>query len=293
MEQTVATVNGVPILARDLRTTMQSLASEQFKANLNSVPPEAHAELREMGLSRLIARELIFQAALAEGEVASFEEVEAEKNRILRQMGSPRDFWERLDAGGMDEASFLRMLRKDVTVERKTSRRLDEIPDPDEQTIRDFFHEHADKLKSPVQVRVRHILLPDNPPQSDAVEASARKLLATATPENFADLARQHSICPSAPGGGDLGFVRHEDLEPAFADAAFQMPVGEIGGPVRTPFGLHLLLIEERRMPAPLTLEQARPNIIKYYKREQASSLLDAWVEELRQSAVIEILLSR
>jgi len=285
MEQTAATVNGVPILARDLRTTMQSLASEQFKTDLSNVPSEAHAELREMALSRLIARELIFQAALAEGEVASIDEIEAEKNRILRQMGSPQDFWDRLEAGGMDEAAFLRMLRKDVTVDRKTSQRLAEIPDPDEQTIRAFFREHADKLKSPVTVRVRHLLLADGP----HAESSVRKLLTMATSENFAELAKQHSVCPSAPGGGDLGYVRHEDLDPAFAEAAFQIPVGEVGGPVRTPFGVHLLLVEDRRMPAPLTLEQARPNIIKYCKRAQASGLLDGWVEELRQAATIEI----
>jgi parvulin-like peptidyl-prolyl isomerase len=282
-------VNGVPISATDLQTTMQSLASEQFKARLEDVPDEARVDLREMALSRLIARELLYQEALKEGIVATVDDIEAEQNRILRQMGHPRDFWDRLQAAGMDQASFMRMLRKDVTVDRMTARKLTEVADPDEQAIRAFFREHAEKLQSAPQVRVRHILLPVDPGQPEAAEALARELLATARPANFAELASQHSSCPTAAGGGDLGYVRREDLDPTFADAAFQMPVGEVGGPVRTPFGYHLLLVEDRRSPAPLTLEEARPNIIKYCRREDGSRLLDAWVQTLRRRAAIEI----
>ncbi len=288
MGEVVARINGVPIAAADLHTTMQSLASEQFRTPLENVPDEARPELREMALSRLIARELIYQYALNQGIVASPEAIEAEKNRILRQMGNPNDFWARLDAAGMDEISFLRMLRKDVTVDQVTADKLAEIPDPDEETIRRFFSQHAEKLRSPVQVRVRHILLPIDPDQPAAAEAAAGELLAIANCANFAELARQHSICPTAAGGGDLGYVRREDLDPTFAEAAFQLPPGEIGGPVRTPFGVHLLLVEDRRNPAPLTLEQARPNIISYCRREEGSRRLDLWVETLRKQASIQ-----
>jgi peptidyl-prolyl cis-trans isomerase C len=289
MVEAVARVNGVPISATDLQTTMQSLASEQFRSRLEDVPDASRGDLRDMALSRLIARELLYQYALSEGIVASDEEIEAEQNRILRQMGQPQDFWDRLAAAGMDQASFLRMLRKDVTVDRVTARKLDEIPDPDEEEIRAFFRDHTAKPQSPVQVRVRHILLPVDPEQPQAAENLARELLATAGPDNFAELARQHSSCPTAAGGGDLGYVRHEDLDPTFADAAFQMAVDEVGGPVRTPFGYHLLLVEDRRNPAPLTLEEARPNIIKYCRREEGSRLLDAWVQTLRRQATIDI----
>ena len=78
-----------------------------------------------MALERLIARELIYQAALAEGIVADDASVEAEVSRILRMMGNPENFWSRLAERGMDEASFLRMVRKDVTVDQMTSRKLE------------------------------------------------------------------------------------------------------------------------------------------------------------------------
>jgi len=288
MDQTVATVNGTPILERDLQTTMQSLASEQFKSRLEDLSEEAAAELKQAALERLIARELIYQAALEQGVVAADEEIEAEIARIQRQMGNPQDFWKRLESGGMDQASFLRMVRKDVTVERMNAGLLEKIPDPDEQDIRDFFSRHADQVKSPVTARIRHLLLPCETGREAEVEAAARELLASTEADNFAAVAKRHSACPSAAGGGDLGFVRAEELDPGFAETAFQLPVGEVGGPVRTPFGYHLLLVEEKRNPAPLTLETARPAIVKYLKRLEASRRLDEWVKKLREKAILD-----
>ena len=73
MSDVIATVNGTPIDSKALGAAMQGLAQEQFHATLAEVPEENHAELREMALERLVARELIYQAALAEGFVASKE----------------------------------------------------------------------------------------------------------------------------------------------------------------------------------------------------------------------------
>lgn len=268
---------------------MQSLASEQFKTRLEDLDKDAEADLRQMALDRLIARELIYQAALEQGIVAADADIESEIARILRQMGNPKDFWQRLQAGGMDEASFLRMVRKDVTVDRMNAHLLEALAEPDEAQIKDFFSRHADKIKSPVTVRVRHLLLPCEAGREGEAEAAARELLASARPDNFAELAKQHSVCPSAAGGGDLGFVRAEDLDQGFAEVAFQLTAGEVGGPVRTPFGYHLLLVEERRQPAPLTLEAARPNIIKVLKRQEMSRSLENWVEKLKAKAVIDL----
>ncbi len=290
MTQTIATVNGSPITEQDLQTTLQSLASEQFKMRYEEVPDGSREALRQMAVERLIARELMFQAAMAEGVVASPADVEAETQRILRQMGSPEDFWKKLAAAGIDEDLFARMVRKDVTVEQMTARIIEQIPEPTEIEIKQFFNDHTDKLKSPPKVRVRHILLPGDPNLQEASEKIIAELRTVATQENFAELARQHSVCPSAAGGGDLGFVRHEDLDPAFAEAAFQLPVGEVGGPIRTPFGLHLLLVEEKRIPAPLTLDEARSNIVTFCKRAAASRRLDEWVQGLRRVATVELI---
>jgi len=289
MDQLIATVNGSPIDEKALNAAMQSLAREHFHATLDEVPAESHEELRAMALERLIARELIFQAALAEGVIADDAAVEEESARILRMMGNPADFWKRLADRGMDEATFLRMVRKDVTVDQMSVRRCREIEAPGEDEIKEFFYAHPGQLRGHERVRASHILLPVDPEDPEKSLEHAKTVKLKAIQGDFAETAKAHSICASAPGGGELGFFRREDVDPNFADAAFSQGVDEIGEPVRTPYGYHLIKITEREIPAPPTLEEARDKIIVFLKQAASSSLLEEWVASLRQGAEIVI----
>ena len=65
--------------------------------------------------------------------------------------------------------------------------------------------------------------------------------------KNFADLAKQHSQCPSGQDGGNLGEFGNGDMVPEFDAVVFgDHPVGEVSEPVKTQFGYHLLLVETR-----------------------------------------------
>jgi len=286
----IATVNGVPIDDKALAAAMQGLAQEQFHATLEDVPETEHAGLREMALERLIARELIYQAALAQGVVATQEEIDAEKARIVRMAGNPKDFWSRLAERGMDEAAFVRMVRKDVTADLMSARRLENLPDPVQEEIESFFHRHSDQLRRPERVRASHILFPIDPQDPDQASRLAEEVRALAKEGDFGTPAQKFSSCPSAPGGGDLGLVRRQELDPTFSEAVFSAVVGEVIGPVRTPFGLHLIKVSERDLPGLPTLEESRTRIIDLLKRIKGGELLSAWVEELRQEAQIVIL---
>lgn len=60
--------------------------------------------------------------------------------------------------------------------------------------------------------------------------------------EDFAELARLHSDCPSGEGGGDLGRFSFDDMVPEFSEAAFSLEEGEITAePVETVFGYHVI----------------------------------------------------
>ena len=63
---------------------------------------------------------------------------------------------------------------------------------------------------------------------------------------SFADLASQHSLCPSGQQGGALGEFSQGQMVPEFDQVVFNEEVGKVHGPVKTQFGYHLVLIESR-----------------------------------------------
>ena len=63
---------------------------------------------------------------------------------------------------------------------------------------------------------------------------------------DFAEIARQHSSCPSGQQGGNLGEFGPGQMVPEFDQVVFSAPVGELQGPVKTQFGFHLLEVTER-----------------------------------------------
>jgi peptidyl-prolyl cis-trans isomerase C len=63
---------------------------------------------------------------------------------------------------------------------------------------------------------------------------------------DFADLAKQHSSCPSGQRGGDLGEFGPGMMVPEFDKVVFSADVGTVQGPVKTQFGYHLLEVTSR-----------------------------------------------
>lgn len=63
---------------------------------------------------------------------------------------------------------------------------------------------------------------------------------------DFAEVARQHSTCPSGRRGGELGEFSPGMMVREFDEVVFSAPVGEIQGPVKTQFGYHLIEITAR-----------------------------------------------
>lgn len=103
------------------------------------------------------------------------------------------------------------------------------------------------------EISARHILLRTptdaTDAQRDSVRQDAEALRARAAAgESFDALAREHSQDPgSAVRGGDLGFFSRGRMVQPFEEAAFQLQPGEISPVVETPFGFHVIVVDERR----------------------------------------------
>ena len=141
---------------------------------------------------------------------------------------------------------------------------------PEEAAARSYYEAHKSESD---RVRARHILvrasgspLPVKPGQKDLTEAEAlaraqelRKRIQGGA--DFIELAKTESDdTTSGANGGDLDFLRRGQTMPGFEEAAFDLKVGAVSEPVKTPLGFHLIKVEARESKS---FEELRPEIEK------------------------------
>ncbi|HEX6924389.1 MAG TPA: peptidylprolyl isomerase [Longimicrobiaceae bacterium] len=142
-----------------------------------------------------------------------------------------------------------------------------------------------------VEVRARHILLrppPEaTPEQRDSVRALAESLRQRAQQgEDFAELARQYSQDGSAQRGGDLDYFGRGRMVAPFEEAAFALQPGEISEVVETPFGYHVIKVEDRRQPE---LGDQKEDFRQYLVQRAQQEAETAYMDSLSQAAGVEI----
>jgi hypothetical protein len=140
-------------------------------------------------------------------------------------------------------------------------------------------------------VRARQILIawPNAAPAAlkDSVRALARSLRTRIADgrEDFGALARAHSQDPgSAASGGELGTIRRGQLLPALDSALFSLEPGVVSQPVESPYGVHLIRVDERVVP---TVEQFGADLLNR-RAAEAESLFIAGLEVRASVAIMD-----
>ncbi|MFQ5785499.1 MAG: peptidylprolyl isomerase [Alphaproteobacteria bacterium] len=147
-----------------------------------------------------------------------------------------------------------------------------------EEMVRAHYDAFIAETPPQEEIRARHILL-------DSEEAAKAVILRLSDGADFAELAKESSIGPSAPRGGDLGYFTRSTMVPEFAEAAFALAVGEVSpAPVKTQFGWHVIKIEDRRTAAPPTFEEVGEKMNNEVTEQVVRKLMD----KLREVATIE-----
>ena len=140
------------------------------------------------------------------------------------------------------------------------------------------------------QTHARHILIKTSEVVSDA---DARRRLADLRERvvqggaSFAELAKQHSGDISASKGGDLGWIYPGDTVPEFEQAMDALKPGELSQPVQSPFGWHLILVEERRVQD-VSDERKRAAARNALRERKSDEAYQDWLRQLRDRAYVE-----
>jgi peptidyl-prolyl cis-trans isomerase C len=276
-----AIVNGEPIPVAEIDAVLATRPAELFPI------PEAHKrQIRLEILDRLIAEKLMKQFIAKSGVTVDAAEIQHQMDALT----------EAQKANGKNLADYCRETRQSEAQLRASIQNMLQFfqyarHQATDSELKKYFlayHEYFEK----VTVRCSHIVLRVPVNATDAERQAARQKLLdlrkciVEAKVSFADAARDHSQCPSAPKGGDIGYItRKWMVEEPVARAAFFLKKGELSEIVETEYGLHLLTVTDRTPAVAVPFETCIDDVRDCYIEDLRQRLLT----DLRKSAKIEI----
>lgn len=169
-----------------------------------------------------------------------------------------------------------------------TALRKEPVP---EDALKALYEAHADEYTIPESRRVSHILIAV-PEGSTDTERMAKKKEAEELLErlragaSFAAFAKQYSQDPgSAAHDGELGVVTKGMFDPAFDEAVFSAPKGQVVGPVETAFGYHLILVTNIEPQQKEPLDKVRQALSDEWYADETAKRYDADMKDLADQA--------
>ena len=250
----------------------QKITRAEFDAKVESTP-QAKGVLNQMAQTILID-----QYARDNHVTVPDADVKKKEDEIKARYPAGQ-FEQILKTQNLSEADVQRILRQQLIVEKAVAPQI-KISDADVIAYLDKNHASLD---TPAQARARHILVPDLT-TAQQVEA---KLKAGA---KFEDVAKQYSTDPSTKDkGGELGLFAKAQMVPAFSNAAFSQPIGAIGAPVKSPFGWHVIQVEERKPATVATMANSADKIRLLLTQQQENVQIPQFLNTLKAKANIQI----
>ncbi|MEA2665865.1 MAG: foldase protein PrsA, partial [Candidatus Eremiobacteraeota bacterium] len=250
----------------------QKISRADFDHKLESSPAARQT------LTQLVQQDLIDQYAKDKNVTVSQAEIDKDESDIKAKY-PPGQFENILKQQGLTEQDVQNILRQQLILKKAVAPQV-KISDADVKAFYDKNHAQFDK---PEQVRARHILVAD--------QNKAKEILAALKSGGKWDaLAKQYSTDPSTKDkGGELGFFGRGQMVPQFQDAAFGAKVGQIVGPVKSPFGYHVIQVEEKKPATKATYASVEKQIRDQLTSQQQSQQIPAFLQQLRSTAKIDV----
>jgi len=243
------------------------ITADEFEASLNSLPAETKKtystpEGKEKFLEELIHQKLLIREAERLGI--------PERKEVVQQIKDA--------TAQIIIIHLINELKRNVKVTEAEARK--------------YYEDHIDEFRTVDQVRVRHILIrpasPDSEAEAKAREKAEKVLELIRNGADFGTVARQISEDKaSGQKGGDLGYLMRDQMEPEVAKLVFSMNPGEVGGPVKTSLGYHILKLDEKKLGDQIEFERVENKARDRALLEKQAKVTGELLETLKKNVKI------
>ena len=291
LDRIVAIVNNEVITWSELR----SVISLEAKSFLDKVPEgnknEAMKELEKDFLNTLIDMKLQLQEARQKGLDLNNTEIDNAISDIKKKYNlTDEALLHSLEAEGMTFEVYRERLGEQIMVSKLVNFEVKANIIISDREVAEYYEENKDKLGSAEKLRIRQIYfaMPKDQSKKSIMEARAQEVIARLNKgEDFSNLAGELSEDESRKFGGDLGYISRGSVLKEVEDAAFALKIGEVSKPFWSPFGLHIVKLEERIEGE--GFDKVKDKIKETLFEKAFESKYLKWKSGLKEKAFIEI----
>ena len=261
LDSIAAVVNDGVVLTSELKIEIQQIVA-RLEAQGTQVPPMS--QLAPQILERLVIRRIQLQRAERIGMQIPDETLNIALADIAERNGvSLSDLPDMLRREGIDYANYRMEMRDQLIVEQLRQRDVIGGINVTPRELEDYLERQAGRANRNVEFKLSHILISTSanadPENVATAEKRAWEIYERATNgDPFVELAIAYSDGQQALDGGDMGWRKGEELPTLFADIVPGLEIGQVGEPIRSASGFHLVRLDDRRGAEPIMESQTR-----------------------------------
>lgn len=262
-----------------LREFSESLARELRELDSLSAKDSASIEkAKEKIVREFTLQSLILDFAKSKDIEVSEDDLDKEVNKVRGSYPDDLSFRKELANKNLSFQFWRENIRLRL-IEKKVFAKLSEnSKNISEDELKTYYESRKEFFKHKERVLLRQILLNDEA-KADFLKEELLKR------KSFEDFAKRYSIAPEAKEGGLMGWVERGSLD--FVEIVFSKPTEALYGPIRSPYGFHIMKVEKRSPSGVPTFSELRGVLMKELlaRKEQAS--FTSWLDSQLRSAKV------
>ncbi|MFC2074932.1 peptidylprolyl isomerase [Bdellovibrionota bacterium] len=287
VDRIVSVVGDEPITLSELN---------EFQIQLKKSPRELREEEKKVLENRQAVLEILIEDKIFEKEIvrlgldAKDAEVESEILNIRERLKlSPKQLKEMLKSKGTSYKEYFSFIKRQIEQRRLIGQVIRSNVTISDEDIINYYQQNVSKSLAKAEYRASQILLKTTPQKEKEIRNRAENIVKRVRAgEGFAKLARQYSEDPTASSGGELGWFRPAEMIPEFQRPISQLKPGEVTDPFKTKLGIHIIYLEDVRMPPPPELTpQLKERIRNLLFQERIAILLKQWFEKMKRDKYV------
>lgn len=282
------------------RTQYLTRLNDGLREIERTTPPEELAARKQAYqddlLDEMLAEVLIKDRADRMGITVTNQELQEAVQRLMQQynLADEAAFERSLQQSGLTRTDMEARLRDTLTTNKVFSRELRSRTEISDRELRQRYDREKDQYRLPERAKLREIVVvvPPGADSATRVQAMAESQEAATRAragEVFSTLATEYSDAPTKDQGGDIGTISKGELLAVLDEAVFATPQGGIAGPVETPAGYHVILVEERIASEVPGFEAVRDRLRREADDETFQRDYEAYIERLRGEAYVQV----